>query len=169
MAADPAQAMFPARGHDHAACVAEALERAAEICTRRGARLTAIRHRVLELVWSSHSPIGAYGILARLEPKGRPGAPATVYRALGFLMAQGFVHRLRSLNAFVGCGFPGNPHMAQFLICRACGAVAEMEEPRIGRAIGSAAAQAGFEVEAPVVEVQGRCPACQKGGKGGRC
>lgn len=162
MTEETAQALFPSRGHDHGACVADALERAAEICSRRGARLTAIRRRVLELVWSSHAPIGAYDILARLGPEGRPGAPATVYRALDFLMAHGFVHRLSSLNAFVGCGLPETPHMAQFLICRECGAVAEMDEPRIEQAIGGAAARAGFEVEAPVIEVRGRCPACRK-------
>ena len=169
MAADPVQALFPSRGHDHAACVADAIERAAGICARRGARLTPIRRRVLELVWSSHAPIGAYDILARMEPGGRSNAPATVYRALDFLMAHGFVHRLSSLNAFVGCGLPETPHMAQFLICKECGAVAEMDEPRIEKAIGSAAAHAGFEVESPVVEVQGRCPECQKkGGEGAR-
>ena len=164
MAADPGQALFPSRGHDHAACVAGALERAAGICARRGARLTPIRRRVLELVWASHAPIGAYDILARMEPESRRSAPATVYRALDFLMAHGFVHRLSSVNAYVGCGLPDTPHIAQFLICKECGVVAEMDEPRIERAIGSAAAQAGFAVESPVVEVRGRCPACRKEG-----
>ncbi|MBI2177864.1 MAG: transcriptional repressor [Candidatus Tectomicrobia bacterium] len=164
MVAQSAQAVFPTSGHDHTACVAGALERAAGICAQRGARLTPIRRRVLELVWASHAPIGAYDILARMEPASRRSAPATVYRALDFLMAHGFVHRLSSVNAFVGCGFPDNPHVAQFLICKECGAVAEMEEPRIGRAIEGAAAQAGFEVETPVIEVRGRCPACQKDG-----
>ncbi|MBI3129367.1 MAG: transcriptional repressor [Candidatus Tectomicrobia bacterium] len=161
--AGESQVQFPESGHDHAACVADALERASELCARRGARLTAIRRRVLELVWGSHAPVGAYDILARMDPGGRRGgAPATVYRALDFLIAQGFVHRLSSVNAFVGCGVPDNPHMAQFLICRGCGAVAEMDEPRIEGAIGEAAARAGFEVETPVIEVQGRCPACRE-------
>lgn len=48
-------------------------------------RLTALRRRVLELVWQSHKPLGAYDILAVLsEQDGRRAAP-TVYRALDFL------------------------------------------------------------------------------------
>ncbi len=35
-------------------------------------------------------------------------APPTVYRALDFLMANGFVHKLESVNAFVACHHPSS-------------------------------------------------------------
>jgi Fur family zinc uptake transcriptional regulator len=78
------------------------------LCAQKGLRLTALRRRVLELVWQSHKPLGAYDILAVLsEQDGRRAAPPTVYRALDFLLENGLVHRISSLNAFVGCDAPG--------------------------------------------------------------
>lgn len=161
------QGAFPDSEHDHASCRRSALHRAEAICTDRGLRLTAQRRRVLELVWENHAPIGAYDVLERLNVGGGRNAPSVVYRALDFLMAQGFVHRIASLNAYVGCECPGAPHTAQFLICRLCGTVAELHDPRIGRAIRRGAGEVGFEVESTVVEVKGICPGCgEEGGAG---
>lgn len=162
----PEDAFHP-REHDHGHCIADALLKAEAICTIRGARLTRIRRSVLEFVWESHSPVGAYDILDRMNadgplPGGGPrSAPITVYRALEFLMAQGLVHRLASMNAYTGCGLPGTPHGAHFLICDDCGAAAELHDTDIERAISRGAARAGFAIKSPVVEVQGRCPACR--------
>lgn len=154
---------FPGPDHDHGHCIADALIKAEEICAHSGARLTPLRKSVLEFVWESHAPVGAYDILERMSAGGRRTAPITVYRALDFLIAQGLVHRLESLNAYTGCGVPDVPHGAHFLICGDCGAVAELCDTAIDRAIVRGAAQAGFAVSAPVVEIQGRCPECSGG------
>ncbi len=156
-------ALFLPEEHDHGHCVSDALAKAEEICAARGARLTKMRRRVLDIVWEGHIPLGAYDILERLNAGGGRTAPITVYRALEFLMAHELVHRLASLNAYTGCGLPGTPHGAHFLICNACGAAAELQDPQIDLAISRGAAQAGFAVDAPVVEVRGLCPGCQGG------
>ena len=152
---------FPPPEHDHDACVADASADAEAICHARGVRLTPQRRRIFEIVWSSHNPIGAYEILDRLNEDGGRAAPMTVYRALDFLMEQGLVHRLASLNAFLGCHHPGEKHSGQFLICRACGRAAELEDDRIARAISTGAARSGFAVEDQLVEIEGLCPDCQ--------
>src|SRR5690606_9768433 len=121
----------PADDHDHAACIDAALDRAAELCARRGARLTRLRRRVLELVWQGHAAVKAYDLLAELERKGASAKPPTVYRALDFLMAHGLVHRLESLNSYVGCPQPDAPHAGQFLICDSCGTGREFEASAI--------------------------------------
>ena len=54
---------FPDTNHDHDRCVADALSSAEIVCMQRGARLTDLRRRVLELIWDSHSPIGAYDLI----------------------------------------------------------------------------------------------------------
>jgi Fur family zinc uptake transcriptional regulator len=156
----------PARGaheHDHRHCVANALAVASALCERRGVRLTALRQRVLELVWHSHAPIGAYDILDRLRIEdGRPAAPPTVYRALEFLMQQKLIHRIESLNAFVGCIDPSRPHSAQYLICRDCGTVTELEDHAVADAIAGQAARQGFAIDRQTVEVHGLCGHCAK-------
>lgn len=158
-----AAASFSDKDHDHGICVSEAMRDAERICARRGVRLTKLRYRVLELVWSSHAPIGAYGVLERLSQERRSATPPTVYRALDFLLAQGLVHRIASLNAFVGCADPAAAHAGQFLICRDCGAAAELHDPRVDRAISQGAAEVGFLAEGQTVEVNGICPACRAG------
>ena len=111
---------FPDSGHDHRACVQGALRDAETLCARRGVRLTPARRRVLELIWQSHRPSGAYDLLERLAADGHRPSPPTVYRALDFLLRQGLVHRVSSRNAFVGCNHPGDDHMAQLFICDRC-------------------------------------------------
>jgi len=172
-----ARALSPSRGksrqragefgrdpHDHQHCIDDALDRAAALCEQRGTKLTDIRRRVLELVWRNHAPVGAYDLLDEIRKDGRIAAPPTVYRALDFLREQGLVHRLESLNAFVGCTRPDHAHVSQFLICTGCQAVAELDAPEVGSAVSQSAAKAGFIVDSMTIEMHGLCPACSRGG-----
>ena len=162
MASKPAKASAHAhQDHDHRRCVDNALTVAAELCQRRGARLTALRRRVLELVWRSHGPVGAYEVLdwLRIED-GRSAAPPTVYRALDFLIEQKLIHRIESMNAFVGCIDPGNPHSGQYFICRDCGNVTELDDAGIGDAVRRQANQRGFDAHRQMIEIHGTCRGC---------
>ncbi len=163
-----ASASFSGDRHDHRACVEVALATAARLCLERRVRLTPLRRRVLELVWRGHAPVGAYDILGRLSAEQgtakerRRSAPPTVYRALEFLLAQGLIHRIESLNAYVGCVHPDGAHGGQFLICTGCGATAEVHDPRVDAAVARRAEELGFAVRQKVVELRGLCPPCQR-------
>jgi Fur family transcriptional regulator, zinc uptake regulator len=152
---------FPRSGHDHDRCVSTALAAAEAVCERSGERLTPLRRRVLELVWGSHKPIGAYAMLDQLKVDGKSAAPPTVYRALEFLLGCGLIHRIESLNAYVGCSHPGENHVTQFLICKACGTTAELDDRRLGDAIGRSAAEHGFNIVSRVIELSGVCSRCR--------
>lgn len=154
---------FPRAEHDHDHCVAEAVATAVKICRERGLRFTKQRRRVLELVWNSHKPVGAYDILDSLNRAGAKVAPPTVYRALDFLIEADLVHRLDSLNAFVGCPDPGNPHTRQFLICRECRSVAELDDSDVDELIRRRAANMGFEAIEQTLEIEGVCRNCAGG------
>ena len=80
---------------------------------------------------------------------------------LDFLLENGLVHRIASLNAFVGCSHPEHAHQGQFLICRVCHAATELEQPAISQAIVDGAAGVGFAVESQTVEVVGLCAGCK--------
>jgi Fur family transcriptional regulator, zinc uptake regulator len=155
-------AAFPKPGHNHSHCAKEALHKAEAICTARKTRLTDIRRRVLEAVWKSHVPVGAYDILARFNVGGGRVAPMAVYRALEFLMENGLVHRIASLNAYIGCAHMGSEHhAAQFLICRSCGTTAELESASLEKALTQAVAARGFTIDSQIVEISGVCPHCK--------
>jgi len=158
---------FNTARHDHRRCVRAAIERAEALCRERGARLTAQRKEVLALVWASHRPIGAYAVLEAMRKAGHKAAPPTVYRALEFLLEQGLIHRIESLNAYAGCNHPGTEHSGQFLVCSGCGDVAELDDPGINRSIDRCAARAGFRTEHPTVEIRGLCPRCDHGDRDG--
>ena len=147
--------------HDHGSCVANAMATAEELCRQRGLRFTALRRRVLTLVWDSHKPVGAYDILDSLGAEGRRAAPPTVYRALEFLIEAGLVHRLDSLNAFIGCPDPARSHSGQFLICRLCRTVVELDDRDIDTLVEDKAKQLGFSAVHQMLEIQGLCSDCR--------
>lgn len=157
------------------------LARAEAACERRGARLTELRRTVLGLILAADRPVGAYDLLDRLRNGRRQAAPPTVYRALDFLLEQGLIHRIERLSAFVGCVSHGDVgaggggtgsegagdghahhHAAQFLICRDCGRVTELDDHGLVYALTAAAARQGFQVGgASTVEAEGTCAACR--------
>ena len=79
------------------------LNRAAQICSERGVRLTDTRRLILGLILDKPQPTGAYELLDQLRGARESAAPPTVYRALDFLLEQGLIHKLERLSAFVGC------------------------------------------------------------------
>jgi Fur family zinc uptake transcriptional regulator len=153
--------MITAEPHNHDSCIESALDRAIAMCDARGVRLTDTRRQVLELVWARHEPIGAYDLLDAMRLQGqRKVAPPTVYRALDFLMEQGLVHRIASLNAYIGCPHPERRHAGQFLICTGCGALSELDDPVIAEAVIASAAAQGFIVNRQTIEAEGLCARC---------
>lgn len=147
--------------HDHTHCIQSAIARAQQLCSERKLRLTPIRQLVLELVWASHKPLGAYDLLPALKAAGYNSAPPTVYRALEFLQQQGFVHRIALLNAYVGCPHPGEEHDVFFLICKQCGAAVEAHSDSARSAITAEATRLGFTPASINLEVLGYCPNCE--------
>lgn len=149
--------------HDAAGFVS-AVERA---CSERGLRLTEIRARVLGLVADAGMPIKAYDLLDKVREGEGAGAaaPPTVYRALDFLLANGFIHKLESVNAFVACHHPNAAqHSAPFLICDACHKAVELEDEHVVESLDAQARALGFSPQTQTLEVHGLCAACAKAG-----
>lgn len=147
--------------HDHAACQTDAMTRAEALIAGRGARLTPVRRRVLEILLEDHRAMGAYEVLGRLAAEGFGHQPPVAYRALDFLEEQGLAHRIRRLNAFTACMHPGEAHAPSFLICRSCDLVAEAPAKAVRGALEAAAALVGFTVEGSNIEALGQCADCR--------
>ena len=146
--------------HDHAHCIADALQTAEAQCQRRKLQFTPVRRRVLEILLREHRALGAYDILEVLAADGMGSQPPVAYRALDFLVSNGFAHRIEGLNAYAACAHPGDDHVPAFLICRACRTVAETRAGLDQGQLGDAAEANGFVIERMVVEAEGLCPAC---------
>ena len=129
-------------------------------CAERGLRLTPLRAQVLGLIAAAGKPVKAYDLLDRMKDENGSSAPPTVYRALDFLLEQGFIHRLASINAFVGCHHPDARHSVPFLICDTCHATIELEDARIATLLDTQARALGFAPSAQTLEVHGTCAGC---------
>ena len=154
--------VLPHAPHDHSPCMREALAAADALARRRGLRFTPLRRRVLEIILGSHRPMGAYDILHALSDDAarRKPAPPTVYRALDFLLREGFVHRIDTLNAYIACFAPERRHRTHFLLVPALRLRRRDRVTALDRALERAAADAGFAVERETVEIAGLCAAC---------
>jgi len=149
---------------DDASAFVAAVERASQ---ERGLRLTPIRARVLGLIAEAGKPLKAYDLLDQIRVGNIDGegagaaAPPTVYRALDFLLANGFIHKLESVNAFVACHHPSTAqHSVPFLICDRCHSAVELEDAQVVAALDERARALGFVPQAQTLEVHGLCARC---------
>lgn len=146
--------------HDHGSCIGMGLAAAEAHCSAEGLRFTPVRRKTLEILLQEHRALGAYEMLDRLRDAGFGSQPPVAYRALEFLVANGFAHKIERLNAFIACAHPGASHSPAFMICRLCDSVAEAQSTPARGALGEAARATGFRIERTVVEAEGVCPAC---------
>ena len=161
--------------------VNERLLAAKEQCRSSGARFTPPRQQIYQLVLEANKPVGAYDLITQLqqmrlaEPEAvsdssshqantqtpKNVAPPTVYRSLEFLLSEGLIHQLTSINAYVPCCHPRAQHTAAFLICAQCERVQECSSLPVQEMMSFAEQDVGFTVERSVIELSGRCQACQ--------
>jgi len=151
--------------HNHLTCIEKAMTDAKAICRTKKARLTTLRELVLELIWQNHEPLGAYQLMDMLRERYEGNvAPPTVYRALEFLQEYGLVHRLSTLNAYIGCSqLQQRDHQPSFFICKECKKAMEVNTPRVTQAIREIASARQFSAnKGGAVEVIGLCNNCSR-------
>ena len=123
-----------------------------------GCGLTPIRANALRLIADAGRPVKAYELLDQMKATHGAAAPPTVYRALDFLLEHGFIHKLASINAFVGCHHPGGAaHAVPFLICDRCHSATELEDDASCQPLDARARALGFVPQAQTLEVHGLC------------
>ena len=147
--------------HDHRHDADAFVGAVASACELRGLRLTPLRLRVLELIAEEPKPVKAYELLDRLKDEHSGAAPPTVYRALDFLLEHRFIHKLESINAFVGCHHPSEAHQVPFLICDVCANAVEVCDERVSKLLNEQARERGFRPRAQTLEVHGVCARCR--------
>lgn len=154
--------------------VAKRLEAAKEQSRLRGVRFTPLRQQIYTLVLQANKPVGAYDLITQLQQirlestdesankqTQKNVAPPTVYRSLEFLLSEGLIHQLTSLNAYVPCCHPRAQHTAAFLICQHCQRVQECSSLPVQEVMSFAEQDIGFVVDHSVIELSGRCQNCQ--------
>lgn len=147
------------------------LQAATEQSHQRGVRFTSLRQQIYKLILQANKPIGAYDLITLLQQarlsntsqtsSNKNVAPPTVYRSLEFLLNEGLIHQLTSINAFIPCCHPRAAHTAAFLICDRCLRVQECSSLPVQEMMSFAEQDMGFSVTNSVIELSGTCQACQ--------
>ena len=138
----------------------KSIQEAEQYCQENGLNFTPVRRKVLEILLQKNTAIGAYEILDLLREAGFKNQPPVAYRALEFLVHNGFAHKIEQLNSFIGCMHPGKDHSPAFMICRNCDSVSEEEALTRNFSVSQIASKAGFTVEKAVIEARGLCHSC---------
>lgn len=137
------------------------LTQAEVICQQRSVRLTPQRLEVLRLMSEQNGAISAYDLLDLLRVSEPQAKPPTIYRALDFLLEQGFIHRVESTNSYVVCHHFEEPsHTSAMLICDRCGLVREQHADGVEDILKSLALKSGFTLGHSVIEAHGFCQEC---------
>jgi len=145
---------------NHKISIDEALKKAEVICNKKGVKLTKLRQKVLTLILKNHGYVKAYDLLNDLKKNDASAKPPTVYRSLDFLMEHGFIHKIQSLNAFVGCSHPDEHEDCYFLICKECKNIEECCSNKVKKVLTSTSGKNNFSPNQVTLEITGICQDC---------
>ena len=145
---------------NHKISIDEALKKAEIICNKKGVKLTKLRQKVLTLILKNHGYVKAYDLLNDLKKSDASAKPPTVYRSLDFLMEHGFIHKIQSLNAFVGCSHPDEHEDCYFLICKECKNIEECCSNKVKKVLTSTSGKNNFSPNQVTLEITGICQDC---------
>ncbi|MGE4323954.1 MAG: Fur family transcriptional regulator [Sphingobium sp.] len=127
----------------------------------RAEQWTPMRAAIFDALAAEDRPASAYDIADVVSRnRGKRVAPNSVYRILDLFVANNIAMRVESANAYIANAHPGCRHDCIFLVCDGCGQVTHIDDDPITRSLRSAAEEAGFAPERPIVEVRGKCAAC---------
>ena len=123
--------------------------------------LTSLRKAVLFVLWDTKKPCKAYDILDRLY-ESQPNATASaVYRALGFFVTAGMVHKLDSIQAYALCAEPETHRCSEvMMVCSLCHAVREVHDVKLRQAAEHLVMCDGFQLSHDPIELRGVCKPC---------
>ena len=110
--------------------------------------------------------VGAYVLLEALKTYSPNARPATVYRALDYLLRLGLVVKIDSQSKF----FARSPHSSQrlclFMVCSVCGSVHEFNDPWCEKKIETTVSAAGRLLDRKSIEISVLCENCQPASAG---
>ncbi len=132
------------------------------LLAERGVRFTEQRKLVYNIISKSKKPITAYEVLSVMEKDIENVKPPQAYRAIDFLIEQGLVHKIESINAFVSCHAGHHHSGSQFMVCDGCGFVEEVHLCDLPQPLQKKIDETGFHLSRWNTELHGTCRDCRK-------
>lgn len=131
------------------------------VCKKRNVKLTNQRKIVLEIMLKAETAMSAYDLLDLLKQQEPQAKPPTIYRALEFLLEQGFIHKVESSNSYILCPHFSHPnHVSILFICDHCKQISEKHNDDIENHLALLAKQNHFTIKHSIIEIHGICADC---------
>ena len=146
---------------DHEVCIERRCAKLSRYVKKKVCVLRILEEKSLGLNLAKSFPAKAYDILENLKGKEWSAKPPTVYRALDFLLETGLVHKLDSINAYIGRSHPRDHNGCYFLICTDCNEAKECCSSELSDAIELAWNKNSFRPKKITLEVFGQCSTCR--------
>ena len=135
---------------------------AREALAAQGVQWTDLRQTVFDALAEGDRPVSAYDVADRVSVlTGRRIAANSVYRILDLFVAHNVAKRVESRNAYVANRHPTCAHDCIFLVCEACGRIDHLDDDQLADSMRNRAGASGFAPSRAVLELLGRCAACQ--------
>ena len=125
---------------------------------KQGHRLTAPRRAVLEAIAGAPRPFSIEDICEVVPRVGR----ATVFRTVRLFQDLDIVCRVPLEDGTARYQLSSTEKHHHHLVCTACGAVTEFDDPMLDERIGANASRSSFRLDAHSVELYGLCERCRK-------
>ncbi|MWN31489.1 MULTISPECIES: zinc uptake transcriptional repressor Zur [unclassified Gilliamella] len=138
------------------------IEKIETLCKKRGIKLTTQRRTVLDIMLTANKAMSAYDLLDLLKASEPQAKPPTIYRALEFLLEQGFIHKVESSNSYIICPHFQDPeHISILFICDKCQQIIEKHSEQIEEQLKQLAHHNQYLIKHSVLEIHGLCQQCQ--------
>lgn len=106
--------------------------------------------------------VGAYALLAQLKAYSPGAKPATVYRALDYLLRLGLVVKIDSQSKFFARAEGARQALCLFMVCAHCGSVQEFIDKYCEKRIQATVTDAGCTFEKNAIEISVLCETCRE-------
>ena len=123
-------------------------------------RLTPQRSAVLDVLTTSRDHPTAAEVYERVRELSPGIGPATVYRALGFLVERGYALEL-TLDGGAAARYDANTARHDHLVCQGCGRAEDVDSPVPAGVVDRVSHDTGFSISGYALQYHGLCPQCQ--------
>ena len=123
-------------------------------------RLTPQRRAVLEVLESATDHPTAAEVFERVRTSSPGIGPATVYRTLALLVANGLALEL-SLGEGTSSRYDGNTARHDHLVCSSCGAASDIQSALPSELVEQLTGSTGYAITRYDLQFHGLCPECQ--------
>jgi Fur family ferric uptake transcriptional regulator len=134
-----------------------------EKLNQEGLRLTRPRRVIMKILQQSAVPLSPQTIQQRAVDAQEEISLVSVYRTIDMLTDLDLIRRVHGHDGCQGYALcsPGHHH---HLVCRNCGKSVEYSGSEdLSNLIEAIQVQTGFQIDGHLLQLFGRCPACQNG------